>query len=166
MDVVVLLYNSNCNFQVAHYAATRLPDRLPLPHFLSLVTRTPDHYLKSNQGLPSSRIITLYSMLISPTPRKLRPSYLNVGHSIAFCTDNRICLPIFSISRLNHFSFSAFSLLSCLPTLKLIGYQISSKANYGRLVYLTRRDSHPLYDTTLLGRTVRHLSPTCGLLVF
>lgn len=95
-------------------------------------------------------------MLSSTTPRKLRLSYQNVGRNIAFCSDNGICLPIFGISRLNHFNFSAFSLLPCLPTLKLISYPISSKANYGWLVYLTRRDSHPLYDTTWLGRTDRH----------
>ena len=102
------------------------------------------------------RKIPMYSMLISTTPGKLRLPYHNVNRSIAFCSDNNISLPVFGISELDNFNLSAFGLLSCLPTLKEVGYPTSSKANYGRLVYLTRWDSHPLYFTTWHIRTVRH----------
>ena len=103
------------------------------------------------------RKIPMYSMLSSTTPGKLRSSYHNVNRSIAFWSDNYISLPVFGISELNHFNLSAFSLLPRLPTLKEVSYPTSSKANYGRLVYLTRWDSHPLYFTTLHIRTARPL---------
>ena len=96
------------------------------------------------------------SMLSSTTPGKLRFPYHNVNRSIAFWSDNDISLPVFGISELNLFNLSAFSLLPHLPTLNEVSYPTSSKANYGRLVYLTRWDSHPLYFTTLHIRTVRY----------
>lgn len=92
-------------------------------------------------------------MLSSTTPGKLRFSYHNVNRSIAFWSDNDISLPVFGISELNYFNLSAFSLLPRLPTLKEVSYPTSSKANYGRLVYLTRWDSHPRYFTTWHIRT-------------
>ncbi|MFA7078575.1 MAG: hypothetical protein WC147_09245, partial [Syntrophomonas sp.] len=55
-------------------------------------------------------------------------------------------------------SATAFGPLVCLSTLKDSGYPLPSKTNYRRLANLTGRDSHPLYDATLLGRTVRHRS--------
>ena len=94
------------------------------------------------------RKIPMSSMLSSTTPGKLRFSYHNVNRSIAFYADNHISLPVFGISWPDHFNLSVFSLLSRLPTLKEVSYPTSSKANYGRLVYLTRWDSHPLYFTT------------------
>ena len=98
-------------------------------------------------------------MLSSTTPGKLRFSYHIVNRSVAFCSDNDIGLPVFRISGLNLFNLSAFSLLPRLPTLKELSYPTSSKANYGRLVYLTRWYSHPLYFTTWHIRTVRHRVP-------
>ncbi len=102
---------------------------------------------------------------LATTAFSLNPLYLvpdtviltiNFSHNVAFCTDNHICHPDYGISWLNRFNLSAFSLLSCLPTLKKTSYLISSSASYRRLVYLTWWDSHPLYYVNLHIRTVWH----------
>ena len=50
----------------------------------------------------------------------------------------------------------AFGLLPNLPTLKPISYLIGPRLTTVGWSTLPEGDLHPLYDTSLLGRTVRH----------
>ena len=62
--------------------------------------------------------------------------------------------PCFHISRLNHFSLSAYGLPACCSTLNSRGYPLLSKNSLpGSWLNLPGRASHPLKHATLPGRT-------------
>jgi len=83
-------------------------------------------------------------------------SSLFACYSVAFCSGNDINLLIryFEAQSLHPFRLSPCYLVRL--TLKVSNYSDSSKANYGWLAYLSRWDSHPLYQTTLHGRTTAY----------
>lgn len=134
-----------------YYAAIRLPDRIWLPCFVSLVGHTP--LRKNCQGLPSCRDITMCNVPRSLTPEELQRSCLTERWGVAFCWTDGIGL-------LNCTYIGAHSLqpwlsaryLACLRLNAAVASYAPRLATSGWL-FLSRWASHPLYVTTLLGRS-------------
>jgi len=137
----------------------RLPSAIRFLTLLSLVTRTSDRLW----GATRISCVTVKYQCIACWVLRPRGSCglltitLTAVLLSGLTTTSAFPFSVFRSSITSTFRLSAYYLV-CLR-LKKVSYPTSSKANYGRLVYLTRWDSHPLYFTTWHIRTVRHRGP-------
>jgi hypothetical protein len=116
--------------------------------------------VNTKKNLPSCRNISMSNVPWSSTPERFLLSRLNDTRNIAFCTDKHISPLVYGISKFNPFNHSVYGPFANCLRLKIVVTYYPPRLATSEWLTLTRRESHPLYVTTLLGRSVWYRQKT------